>query len=399
MLYRNRFNSSGISYQKYPSAVSLLLITGLLLLAGCGGGGGGGGGTTQPENRVEISGSILVPGGDAAPDNSMGLQGIANRSVSLYQIDDTGKVIGDVLDTGTSDSSGNYVLLLPENIAFSSDLIVEAKIDDNQTARAIVIDASTDITPITEYITSKLIADPELDLSAMPLAEVTQLIEFVESLELGPQPDIAEMLVKIASFADLVVEAEIGDINSTAPPQVRLSGLLSVPVAGRGVDAAQKPVPNQVIELYRIDNDGNPIGPPIANTTTNSEGVFTMLLPVDVALSSDLVLQAVVGGETVHALVTNELLNIDAVSQYVYEQITADPDLVVEALPIAEVYGIVVFVESLNIPETSNLTTTLSNIDAAAGTQVDSQIATIQTLSTASRGVFGTSLWGASSFD
>ncbi len=396
MLYKIRLNPFGIFSPLSRLHVSPFLIIGLLLLAGCGGGGGG----DPTDNRVEISGSILLPGGTATPDNSMGLQGIANRSVSLFQIDDTGKVIGDVLDTGTSDSKGNYVLLLPENIAFSSDLIVEAKIDNNETARAIVIDASTDITPITEYITSKLIADPALDMSAMPLTEVAQLIEFVESLELEPQPDMAGMLVEIASFADLVVEAEIDDFN-TAEPQVRLSGLLSVPASTspKGLNVLQKPVPNHAVELYRIDNDGNPTGPAIAETTTNAEGVFTMLLPADVSLSSDLMLQAVVGGDTVHALVTNELLNIDAVSEYVYDQITTDPDLVVEALPVAEVYGIVVYVESLDIPETSNLTTTLSDIDAVAGTEVNNQIATIQTLSTASRGVFGTSLWGASSFE
>ncbi len=393
MLYRNRISPFGNPHLKIPSLVSWLVVIGMLLLAGCGGGGGD---PVKVDNRVGISGTVLLPGGTEAPDNPIGLQGVANRSVSLYQVDDEGNIIGDVLDTGTSDSNGNYVLLLPEGVPFSSDLIVEAQLDNNQTARAIVIDASTDITPITEYITNKLIDNPDLDLSVLPLTEVTRLIEFVESLPLGPEPDMTSMLVEIANFSDLVVDAEIDDL-STGVPQVRLSGLLSVPVPGRGVGVVQKPVPNQLIELYRIDNGGNPIGSAIASTTTNFEGVFTMLLPIDQSLSSDLVLQAVVGGDTVHALVTNELLDINATSEYVFNQITSDPDIVVDALPVAEVYGIVEFVESLNIAETSSLTTTLANIDTEAGTEVSNQINNIQ-ISILTPGVFGTANWGTSTF-
>jgi len=393
MYYRNRSNPFGLSCRKLLSPAPLLFITGLLLLAGCGGGGGG-----QSENLVGISGTILLPGGTVSPGNATGLQGAANRPVSLYKIADDGSIIGDVLQTGTSDSNGNYVLLLPSNVTYSSDLIVEAELDNNQTARAIVIDETTDITPITEYITAKLIENPKLVLSALPLTEVTQLIEFVESLPLGPKPDMANMLVEIAAFSDVVVDAEISDLT-TNPSQIRLSGLLSVPVAARGINVSQRPVPNQVIELFRIDNDGNPVGAAIATTTTNAEGVSTLLLPVGEVLSSDLMLQAVVGGDTVHALVTNETLNIDAVSEYVFEQITTNPDLVVDTLPVADVHGIVAFVVSLNIPETSSLTTTVSAIDTAAGTEVNSQIAAIQTtVSASSPGAFGSSLWGASSF-
>ncbi len=395
MSYISCFSLFRIFQQKNHFSNSALLFIGLLLLAGCGGGGS----SPSSENRVEISGTVLLPGGTATSNNPIGLQGSADRSISLYKVDDAGNIVGDVLDSGTSDSAGNYVLLLPEDVPFSSDLIVEAQLENNQSARAIVIDASTDVTPITEYITSKLVDDPDLDLSAMPLEEVTELIEFVESLPLGPEPDLTSMLAEIADFSDVVIEAEINDFNTTEP-KIRLSGLLSVPeaVVLRGVNVLQKPVPDQEIELYRIDNDGNPIGAAIASTTTNADGVFTMQLPDGVTPSSDLMLQAVVDGEAVHALVTNELINVDAISQYVYEQITADPNLVVEALPIAEVYGLVVYVESLGIPETSDLASTLSDIDAAAGTEIDNQIATIQSLSSASPGVFGTSLWGASSF-
>jgi len=341
------------------------------------GGGGGGGGGSDDAAKVEISGAILEPGGTVTSNNPIGLQGAANRPVSLYQIDDDGNIIGDVLDSGTSDAAGNYVLLLPDNVPYSSDLIVEAQLDNNvppQLARAIVIDESTDITPITEYITQKLIDDPLLDLSALPVSEVTDLIEFVESLPLGPQPDLTTMLVEIASFSDLAVEAEINDL-ATANPQIRLSGLLSVPApAPRGGGFAQRPVPNNIVALFRIDEDGNPVGPAIATTMTNAEGVFSLLLPVDQSLSGDLMLRAIVGTDTVRALVTSELLNLDPTSEYVFQQLIQTPDLEPGGLAVNSISGIVDYVDSLNIPETTDLPSTLADIDAVAGPEVANQI-------------------------
>ena len=146
-LLRSRFNGKRSSSFSTPLAYLLLFST--LLLTACGGGGGGGGdGDSADDDKVEISGAILIPGGTPTTDNPIGLQGAANRPVSLYRINDQGEIIGDILDTATSDANGNYVLLLPANIEYSSDLIVEAQLDNNQRARAIVIDETTDVTPI-----------------------------------------------------------------------------------------------------------------------------------------------------------------------------------------------------------------------------------------------------------
>jgi hypothetical protein len=355
--------------------LALIYTLGLIGIVASGGGGGGGSDDSDAEAKIEISGSILETGGAVSPNNPIGLQGAANRPVSLYQIDDDGNIIGDVLDSGTSDSAGNYVLLLPDNVPYSSDLIVEAQLDNNQSARAIVIDESTDITPITEYITQKLIDDPLLDLSALPVSEVTDLIVFVESLPLSPQPDLTTMLVEIASFSDLAVEAEINDL-ATANPQIRLTGLLSVPAPAvpRSAGFAQRPVPNNIVDLFRIDEDGNPVGPAIATTTTNDEGVFSLLLPVDQSLSGDLMLRAIVGTDIVRALATSELLNLDPTSEYVFQQIIQTPDLEPGGLAVNSISGIVDYVDSLNIPETTDLPSTLADIDAAAGPEVANQI-------------------------
>lgn len=373
-----------------------------LLLSACGGGGGGGDG--GGDTRVEISGAILAPGGTVSPDNQLGLQTIANRPVALYRIDDEGKVIGDALDTTTSDQNGNYVLILPSNVAFSSDLIVEADLGNNETARAIVIDESTDVTPITEYITSKLVGDPALDLSALPLSEVVDLLTYIESLPITPQPNLVDQLAAIGDLSDLAVDNAIADINNP-PPTIRLSGLLSVPSAApRQGSIAQRPVPNETVEVYRIDNDGNIIGGVLATTTTDANGLFTLLLPAAISdLSGDLILQAVVDGQPVRSMIVNELINIDATTEYVYSQLVADTDLSLANSPPDEVQDVVDFIYGLNIPETNDLASSLADIDAAAGAVVDNQIDLIQAATASTRGYFADEsdpqyFWGLASF-
>ncbi|MFN0037903.1 MAG: hypothetical protein ACKVP2_00110, partial [Burkholderiales bacterium] len=50
-------------------------------------------------------------------------------------------------------------------------------------------------------------------------------------------------------------------------------------------------VQNANVFLLRINNAGVPIGAPLAQTTTNPQGQYTMTLPAGVTLGSDLVIQ------------------------------------------------------------------------------------------------------------
>jgi hypothetical protein len=361
-------------------AFSLCLLLTLSLLTGCSSGGGDD--DEEEDNGIALSGTILVPGGTVSNDNPIGLTGAANRSVSLYRIDDEGNIVGDVLDSTTSDADGNYVLLLPSNVTYSSDLIVEAQLENNETARAIVIDATTDITPITDYITQKLIDDPDLDLSALPVEEVDQLVEFVESLPLGPQPDLSSMLVEIAAFSDIVVEAEINDLAS-GTPQIRLSGLLSVPTSTSPRPASSdtsdsslglRPIPNATVELFRIDNEGNTIGPPIAVTVTNPNGVFTILLPVDDFLSGDKMLRSVVDGQDVIALVTDEQIIMDSIAMYVANRLIQEDNFDLGGVPVEKLDEIDQSIRQLGIDEEADLPSTLATIDAVAGATVSAEI-------------------------
>lgn len=377
------------------SPFSLYLLLGLFLISGCGGGGE----SPPPPAKVAISGAILVPGGKDSTSNPTGLEGAANKSVKLYKINNNGDIIGNALDSATSDINGNYVLLLPADIPFSSDIIVEADLGNNEIARAIVIDASTDITPITEYITAKIIDDPTLSLDSLPLSEITDLIAFVESLPLGPEPNLSAMLIQIASYSDQAIEAQIDDLINQ-PPQIRLSGLLAVPapVAPKSSLHLLRPIPNTTVNLFRIDNNGNAIGAALATATTNDKGVFTLQLPAGESLSSSLVLRASVGSDVISALVISKELNVDSTSQYVFSQITDEPDLVLNDLPVGDVLSLIEYVKTLNIAEASDLASTLSLIDSQAGAEINAQINSIKITIASSPGVWGSSNWSTSAF-
>jgi hypothetical protein len=378
MLVTHDYLSPGRADTGPISPLSFCLLLGILLLTGCGGGGGGGDdGDEAPGDKVEISGAILIPGGAVSPANPIGLKGAASRPVSLYRIDDAGNIIGDVLDTATSDQDGNYVLLLPAEIEYSSDLIVEAQLGGGERARAIVIDETTDVSPITEYITQKLIADPAIDMSALPLAEVARLIAFVETLPIQPKPDLVAQLAAIAAFSDVAVEAQIDDL-ATSNPQIRLSGLLSVPgspppaprPAPTGTAARDNPVPLQLVELYRINGAGDNVGAPVADATTNAEGVFTMLLPTGMSMSGDLRLQADVNGDVITALVTGETISIGAESHFVATKLLAEPNVDPAGLNINAVRSIVQFAITANCPEATTLAAQLNELDTCVGAEV-----------------------------
>ncbi|MCP4876114.1 MAG: hypothetical protein GY896_11665 [Gammaproteobacteria bacterium] len=363
----------------------LILTLCLLLIVGCSGG-------TNDDSRVKIWGAILLPGNAVDEANTTGSQSTAKKPIALYRVDDSGKMIGDLLATGTSDDKGNYSLRLADKVEFSSDLLVEVNLGNGEKARAIVIDKSTDITPISEFLTSRLIDDPNLDLSNLALMEVRNLTRFVESLPLNPQPDLATMLDEIARFSDFATTAKINDL-ATGNPQLRLSGLLMAPSSDPQV---KKPVANHTVKLYRIDNDGRTVGTAISQTTSNAAGVFTLLLPTAEKLSSDLTLRAVVRTYPLHALLTNDLLNIDVRSEYVFTELTQNHDLEMKDLPITEIHEGIEYLNSVNIPETNGIVSTLRAIEnSPASIEIALRIENIQAARAASSEKFGSSTLGA----
>jgi hypothetical protein len=375
-----------MSYLRSSSRLIVLSSTLLFItaLTSCGGGGGGDAVTAA---KVEISGTIKAPGGTVSADNPLGLKEEANKLVSLFRIDNEGNVIGDVLDSTTSDQDGQYVLLLPAGVEISSDLIIKAKIGDGPSgieAFAIVFDPTTDITPISTYIAEKLIANPDLDMSSLPSEEVSRLIEFIETLPLVAEADLGTMLTQIASTSDIAIEPEIEDLAASSS-QVRLSGLLA---AASGINAGQ------TIEAVKIDNDGNPVGAVQATTTTNDAGVFTILLAAGQSLSGGVMLTTAEGTK---ALAVEDQITIDVKSTYTADEII-DSDIPPEDIPLDVAISLGETVNGGDDCTTDNLTDCIAELELDVGAEVDAQGADYVATIAATPGVYGSTNWGQSTF-
>jgi len=88
----------------------------VLSLVGCGGGGAGGGGSL-----LTLSGDVLIPGGTTRQVG--GGTPLANATVKAYIWPDFENAIAQ----GTTDSSGHYVLTLPETAAGKDIVVVATK--------------------------------------------------------------------------------------------------------------------------------------------------------------------------------------------------------------------------------------------------------------------------------
>ncbi|MFA9421629.1 MAG: hypothetical protein ACERLB_15890 [Gammaproteobacteria bacterium] len=383
---------------------AVIVWTSIILLVSCDGGVGGSGDDSSDgssllglRNKISITGAIKATGGAVSADNPLGLQGAANKAVSLFRIDNQGHVVGDALDTSMSDLDGHYILVLPDYVGISSDLIVETRLENNRPVRAIVIDENTDISPITEYITAKIIADPNLDLSTLPATEVVDLIKFVESLPLTPTSDLADLLTEIAQVADTVVDAEVGGLAVDFNPRVRLSGLLSIPSGElkNGAYALRNVVaPGITISLYEVNKYGETVGGRKDFTTTGPDGRYDLELTDGLGLSITLIIRAEVkSGTVLNALVSSKQLDINTNSNSIFNKLADTGTLTVYSTGI--VRELTTLANNSNIPEASTIAEANSAFDSSFGAEFDSRIDDFQASIAASPGIWGVSSWNS----
>lgn len=170
-----------------------------------------------------------------------------------------------------------------------------------------------------------------------------------------------------------------GGSDPAPPPATRtISGVVNAP-GGTAPRVAARLISNVTVELFEIDNSGNPIGVALGSSTTDANGEFSITIANDLQLSANLVVRATINGsETINAIVTGTQVNITPSTQYVYEQIVSDPDVVLASLPLANVQAVVDYVDSQAIDTESqtDLAAALALIDSSAGTEVGSQLQT-----------------------
>lgn len=139
-----------------------------------------------------------------------------------------------------------------------------------------------------------------------------------------------------------------------------------------------EPVTGATVQLIRIDDTGNQVGDVLASTVTSITGSYSLKLPTGVSLAGNLVVRITGnGGVSMSAMVVDQAVDINPISQYVLSKFVDDENLVLADLAINEVVALQGKVEEFNLAATSDLSSMLAQLDAVVGELVDTEIAVI----------------------
>ncbi len=139
-----------------------------------------------------------------------------------------------------------------------------------------------------------------------------------------------------------------------------------------------QPVTGATVELIRIDDDGNQVGDVLASTVTSITGNYSLTLPSGVSLAGNLVVRiSGTGGASMSAMVVEQSVDINPISQYVLSKFVDDQNLVLANLAVNEVVALQGKVKEFNLTATADLSTMLAALDAQVGEFVDTEIAVL----------------------
>jgi hypothetical protein len=154
------------------------------------------------------------------------------------------------------------------------------------------------------------------------------------------------------------------------------------PAAHAGISGLD-PVTGATVELIRIDDDGNQIGDVLASTTTSSTGEYSLQLPEGVSLAGNLIVR-ITGADpsnTMSAMVVDQIVDINPISEYILNKFVDDEDLVLADLAPNEVVALTGKVDEFDItldPGNITLEKILEQLDSDLGELVETEIAIIE---------------------
>ena len=150
------------------------------------------------------------------------------------------------------------------------------------------------------------------------------------------------------------------------------------PAAIAGITGLQ-PVTGATVELIRIDDDGNQVGSVLASTTTSITGDYSLALPTGVSLAGNLIVRITGnGGVSMSAMVVDQAVDINPISQFVLDKFVDDDNLILADLAVNDVIALSGKVEEFDLTATADLSTMLAQLEAEVGQFVDNEIAVIE---------------------
>lgn len=152
-----------------------------------------------------------------------GLEPVTGATVDLIRIDDDGNQVGEVLASTVTSVTGDYTLTLPAGVDLSGDLIVRITGAGDSELRAQVVDQTVDISPVSEFILRKFIADGT-DLGALETTAVVKLSGQVEEFDLTAGSDLSALFDQLEASVGEFVESQIAVIESAPASATDFSG-------------------------------------------------------------------------------------------------------------------------------------------------------------------------------
>lgn len=153
---------------------------------------------------------------------------------------------------------------------------------------------------------------------------------------------------------------------------------LLFPPAHAGITGLE-PVTGATVELIRIDDDGVQVGDVLATTATSITGDYSLALPSGVSLAGNLIVRITGNsGTSMSAMVVEQSVDINPISQFVLDKFVDDENLVLADLAINEVVALQGKVEEFDLTATADLSTMLDELEAQVGEFVEKEIAIIE---------------------
>ncbi|HBA33925.1 MAG TPA: hypothetical protein DCZ12_07325 [Gammaproteobacteria bacterium] len=232
-------------------------------------------GNNNNGNTTEVTGSAYAPNGSVASFHSAthplfawtsrlifspaiaaitGLQPVTGATVELIEIDDDGNQVGEVIATTSTSITGSYTLTIPSGVTLSGNLIVRITGNGNTEMRAQVVEQAVDITPVSEFVLQKFIAD-DTDLDQLTTASVVKLTGEVEEFDLTATADLSSMLAQLETEVGEFVDTSIDTITQVAGDTTALAGSYRLIGLSLGLhdDDMQYNVGTLGTDLYRDD--------------------------------------------------------------------------------------------------------------------------------------------------
>lgn len=138
-----------------------------------------------------------------------------------------------------------------------------------------------------------------------------------------------------------------------------------------------QPVAGATVQLIRIDDNGNQVGDVLASTVTSLTGDYSLQLPSGVPLAANLVVRITGNNVSMGALVVDQTVNINPISEFVRQKFVDAENLVLANLPFGEVIALQGRAAEFDLVADADLTALLERLEADLGDLMETEIAVI----------------------